>query len=398
MNEGYIMKTIQLTNRAKKRLLTQSPIILPEDVLSHEMSKQWCRFVDETNKVIGIGYLGKQHKGMGYLMSTKDEVIDQRYLQQLMQNSRQQRRYFEQNEEMTNAYRLFNAEGDGLYGLTIDYYNGFAVFSFYNETIYHHRDEIVQAFRYVYDDKVKGAVEKNRFSENNGIESQWIYGQQAEEPHLIKENGVTYPTYLNEGWMTGIFLDQHNVRARLVDGQACGKSVLNTFSYTGAFSVAAAMGGAYHTVSVDLARRSLEKTKELFLANHLSLDDHDIVVMDIFDYIKWAKKKGKTFDMIILDPPSFARNGKKTFSVAKDYGRLVQEVLPLLNTHGTLIASTNAANVSLKQYKKMIENAFQTMDRSAKEIAFDQLPADFTVAKNYKDGNYLKVLTYEVQN
>ena len=392
-----MMKKIILKNKAKKRL-AHSPLIMAGDLLHEEKTKEWCQFITENQEYLGVGYLGNQHKAIGYIMTQDKETINQAYFIKLMQKSRARRQSFENNEAMTNAYRLFNAEGDGLYGLTIDYYNGYAVFSFYNETIYAHRKDIIAAFRHVYDDKVKGAVEKNRFQENHGVESQWIYGEKAEEPHFILENGITYPTYLNEGWMTGIFLDQHNVRARLVDGQACGLKVLNTFSYTGAFSLAAAMGGACHTVSVDLARRSLEKTKEVFLANHLSLENNQIVVMDIFDYIKWAKKKKLSFDMIILDPPSFARNGKKTFSVAKDYGRLVQSILPLLNKKGILIASTNAANVSLGAYRKMIEQAFESENRHYEEQFFDQLPEDFVVAKNYPAGNYLKVLTYEVKN
>ena len=98
-----------------------------------------------------------------------------------------------------------------------------------------------------------------------------MYGEQAPEPLLVTENGVQFATYLNEGLMTGIFLDQKEVRGRLVDGFAVGKTVLNMFSYTGAFSVAAAMGGAVATTSVDLAKRSLPKTTEQFEVNHLNL-------------------------------------------------------------------------------------------------------------------------------
>ena len=101
-----------------------------------------------------------------------------------------------------------------------------------------------------------------------------LYGEQAPEPLLVTENGVQFATYLNEGLMTGIFLDQ-KVRGRLVDGFAVGKTVLNMFSYTGAFSVAAAMGGAVATTSVDLAKRSLPKTTEQFEVNHLNLARKD---------------------------------------------------------------------------------------------------------------------------
>lgn len=393
------MRTIILKNKAKTALKNGYPLLKEHDfVETPPVTTEWCQFMTEKHDWIGMGYLGRQHKGYGFIISRSQTKPDHAFFVQLFQKSRRLRQSYEQQEDMTNAYRLFNAEGDGLGGMTIDYYNGYAVISWYNETIYAHKAMIVDAVVEVYRDKVAGIVEKNRFDRGSLPESQWIYGEQAEEPLFIKENGVTFPTYLNEGWMTGIFLDQHEVRGRLVDGEACGYSVLNAFSYTGAFSVAAAMGGAYHTVSVDLAKRSLEKTKEVFLANQLDVSQHEIRVMDIFDYIHWAKKKGITFDMIILDPPSFARNGKKTFSVAKDYGRLVDDVLPLLNDGGLLIASTNAANVSLDHYKKMIQEAFRHHHCQAKERYFDQLPADFVVSKHYPEGNYLKVLTYEVHH
>jgi len=202
---------------------------------------------------------------------------------------------------------------------------------------------------------------------------------------------------MDDGWMTGIFLDQKEVRGSLVDGDAVGKKVLNMFSYTGAFSVAAAVGGALSTVSVDLAKRSLEKTKEQFEINGLSLENNKIVVMDTFEYFKYAKRKGLTFDYIILDPPSFARNKKKTFSVAKNYGELIEGSLDLLNAKGTIIASTNAANLTLEKYKKMVEKVLQSRGVSYQITHIYRLPSDFSVSEHFKEGNYLKVLKIEVR-
>lgn len=115
--------------------------------------------------------------------------------------------------------------------------------------------------------------------------------KEATDTFTILENGVTYEVFLNDGLMTGIFLDQHEVRDGLVNGLALGKSVLNMFSYTAAFSVAAAMGGAIETTSVDLAKRSRELSTAHFKANGFSMDNHRLVVMDVFDYFKYAKKK-----------------------------------------------------------------------------------------------------------
>ena len=105
------------------------------------------------------------------------------------------------------------------------------------------------------------------------------------------------------------------------------KNILNTFSYTGAFSVASALGGAKKTSSVDLAKRSLIKTKEQFAINNINLDKQNIIIEDVFNYFKYAIRKKLLFDVVIVDPPSFARSKKIIFSVAKDYTKLLKEVI-----------------------------------------------------------------------
>ena len=164
------------------------------------------------------------------------------------------------------------------------------------------------------------------------------------------------------------------------------------FSYTGAFSVAAAMGGAATTTSVDLAKRSAPKTTEQFEVNQLPLQEQKIVVMDTFEYFKYAKRKGLQFDCIVLDPPSFARNKKKVFTVAKNYGELVSQSIDLLPEKGTLIASTNAANLSLSRFRSIVEEAAEASGASFKVEKIYQLPADFKVNPQFIEGNYLKVL------
>lgn len=203
---------------------------------------------------------------------------------------------------------------------------------------------------------------------------------------------------LNEGLMTGIFLDQKEVRGALIDGLGLGKTVLNMFSYTGAFSVAAAMGGAIETTSVDLAKRSLKKTQEQFKVNGLELNAQKIIVMDVFEYFKYAKRKQLTYELIILDPPSFARNKKKVFRVTKDYGELIKDSLAILSNEGTLIASTNAANITIEQFKQMIENEFVAAKVEFEEMALYRLPQDFQTIDAFPEGNYLKVFIYQIKN
>ncbi|MBM9829743.1 class I SAM-dependent rRNA methyltransferase [Enterococcus faecalis] len=387
---------LQVTKKAEHKFKKGYPLIQKEDLqqVPAPLPTDWLTLIDSKGQRLAEGYLGEQNKGIGWLLSWHGP-INQSFFQQLFEISREKRTSFEK-DSLTTAYRLFNGEGDGIGGLIIDRYADYAVFSWYNETLYQKKAELLTAFRTVYPDII-GAYEKIRFSTKDLPESQFLYGEQAPEPLLVTENGVQFATYLNEGLMTGIFLDQKEVRGRLVDGFAVGKTVLNMFSYTGAFSVAAAMGGAVATTSVDLAKRSLPKTTEQFEVNHLNLAAQKIIVMDVFDYFKYASRKDLRYDMIILDPPSFARNKKKVFSVAKNYGDLVKDSIDILTDKGTLIASTNAANLSLAKYQKMVITALQEKNVRYKITDTYQLPADFQVNPNFPEGNYLKVLFIEIE-
>lgn len=387
---------LQVTKKAEHKFKKGYPLIQKEDLqqVPAPLPTDWLTLIDSKGQRLAEGYLGEQNKGIGWLLSWHGP-INQSFFQQLFEISREKRTSFEK-DSLTTAYRLFNGEGDGIGGVIIDRYADYAVFSWYNETLYQKKAELLTAFRTVYPDII-GAYEKIRFSTKDLPESQFLYGEQAPKPLLVTENGVQFATYLNEGLMTGIFLDQKEVRGRLVDGFAVGKTVLNMFSYTGAFSVAAAMGGAVATTSVDLAKRSLPKTTEQFEVNHLNLAAQKIIVMDVFDYFKYASRKGLSYDMIILDPPSFARNKKKVFSVAKNYGELVKDSIDILTDKGTLIASTNAANLSLAKYQKMVITALQEKNVRYKITDTYQLPADFQVNPNFPEGNYLKVLFIEIE-
>ena len=387
---------LQVTKKAEHKFKKGYPLIQKEDLqqVPAPLPTDWLTLIDSKGQRLAEGYLGEQNKGIGWLLSWHGP-INQSFFQQLFEISREKRMSFEK-DSLTTAYRLFNGEGDGIGGVIIDRYADYAVFSWYNETLYQKKAELLTAFRTVYPDII-GAYEKIRFSTKDLPESQFLYGEQAPEPLLVTENGVQFATYLNEGLMTGIFLDQKEVRGRLVDGFAVGKTVLNMFSYTGAFSVAAAMGGAVATTSVDLAKRSLPKTTEQFEVNHLNLAAQKIIVMDVFDYFKYASRKGLSYDMIILDPPSFARNKKKVFSVAKNYGELVKDSIDILTDKGTLIASTNAANLSLAKYQKMVITALQEKNVRYKITDTYQLPADFQVNPNFPEGDYLKVLFIEIE-
>jgi 23S rRNA (cytosine1962-C5)-methyltransferase len=197
---------------------------------------------------------------------------------------------------------------------------------------------------------------------------------------------------LDDGAMVGVFLDQRDVRKTIRDKYAKGKTTLNTFSYTGAFSVFAAVGGAKNTTSVDLAKRSLAKTKEQFKINGINLDEQNIIVEDVFNYFKYAVRKNLSFDIVVVDPPSFARSKKRTFSANKDYVKLLKEVIAITAKDGLIVASTNAANFNMKTFKDFIKTAFTQLNIKYKVEEVFSLPKDFKVLNEFKESDYLKVV------
>ena len=386
-----VMNRIRVSKRVEKKLAKGLVLLEASDLENVNLKDQEVEVQSQEGTFLGTAYLSQQNKGLGWFVSKDKVVFNQAFFETLFRQAKEKRKSYYQ-DDLTTAFRLFNQEGDGFGGLTVDLYGDYAVFSWYNSYVYQIRKVISEAFRQVFPELL-GAYEKIRFK-GLDYESAHIYGQEAPDFFTVLENGVLYQVFMNDGLMTGIFLDQHEVRGSLVDGLAMGKSLLNMFSYTAAFSVAAAMGGASQTTSVDLAKRSRELSQAHFQANGISTDDHRFIVMDVFEYFKYAKRKGLTYDVIVLDPPSFARNKKQTFSVTKDYHKLISQSLEILNPGGIIIASTNAANVSRQKFTEQIDKGFA--GRSYQILNKYGLPADFAYNKKDESSNYLKVISMKV--
>ncbi|GKV54984.1 methyltransferase [Sporosarcina sp. NCCP-2222] len=371
------------------------PLILKDAVVQPEVLKEEgtiIRLVDKYGKFIAKGYYGNQNKGVGWVLTRKDEEpIDFTFFESRMKSAFARRDSFMEDSE-TNAFRLFNGEGDGIGGLTIDYFDGYYVVSWYSEGIYSMKHHVYGVL-----DKLveyKAIYEKKRFDEKGQYVEQddFVKGTPGDFPIIVKENGMNFAVDLNDGAMTGIFLDQRDVRKSIRENYAEGKNVLNTFSYTGAFSVAAALGGAVKTTSVDLAKRSLPKTIEQFSVNGIDYEQQDIKVMDVFDYFRYAKRHELKFDLVVLDPPSFARSKKHTFSTAKDYPALLQDAIAITAKKGIIVASTNNASFGMKKFKTFIEKAFSESGSTYKILEESSLPKDFRANRDFPEFNYLKVV------
>lgn len=347
---------------------------------------------DPNHQFITKGYYGIQNKGLGWILTqNKAEAIDLKFFKLKVEAALNARQSFYQSTD-TTAFRVFNGEGDGIGGLTIDYFDGFYLISWYSAGIYTFKNHVIQALDEL--SEYKAIYEKKRFDTKGQYidDDDFVKGTRGEFPIVVKENGMNYAVYLNDGAMVGVFLDQRQVRKVIRDKYSKGKNVLNTFSYTGAFSVAAVQGGAVKTTNVDLAKRSRSKTIEQFSVNGIDYEQQDIKVMDVFEYFKYAKRKELKFDVVILDPPSFARSKKHTFSTAKDYPALIKDTIAITEKNGIIVASTNNASFGMRKFKGFLDKAFKETNTSYKTLEEFSLPTDFKTNSSFPQGNYLKVL------
>jgi 23S rRNA (cytosine1962-C5)-methyltransferase len=392
------MKTevrLQVKQKFVQELKKGYPLIRKEGIANIRDLKEEgviVQLVDERNQFLGKGYYGQQNKGYGWVLTKqpKEQIDEHFFAKQLKRALDARKRLFEDKE--TTAFRVFNGEGDGIGGFTIDHYDGYYVISWYSRGIYTFKEDVLRAFTKLV--TYKGIYEKKRFDTKGQYveDDDFVMGERGQFPLIVKENGVNFAVYLNDGAMVGVFLDQRDVRRTIRDKYAAGKSVLNTFSYTGAFSVFAAVGGAAKTTSVDLANRSLSKTKEQFAVNNIDPQTQSIIVEDVFHYFKYAVKKQLKFDMVVLDPPSFARSKKHTFSAGKDYKDLLKEAIAITEKNGVIVASTNCSSFGMNKFKGFIDTAFREMNGKYTLLEEFSLPEDFKTISEFKEGDYLKVV------
>lgn len=291
----------------------------------------------------------------------------------------------------TNAVRLFNGQSDGIDGLVIEQYAQVLVAQCHQGILSLSEPELrtvceramratgaVAVYRKIF---VRDRSHKTAAGDGHRDRRPWIGGP---VPPLIPilENGMRLCIRPYDGFAVGLYLDQRENRHRIRE-LARGRRLLNAFSYTCAFSVAAALGGAVETVSVDVSKKHLAWGRRNFAANKVPLNQHQFICADIFDYFRRARKQRRRFDVVILDPPSFARTKRpaRTFVLSESLPALLAEAAELLNSHGQLLVSTNHREISATRLERLVERA--AGHGRFEIIARPPLPADFAGDDDY---------------
>jgi 23S rRNA (cytosine1962-C5)-methyltransferase len=306
-------------------------------------------------------------------------------------------------DERTNAFRLISGEADGFPDVIIDSYDRTLLVQWQTEHAAGQGSELIARLqkecvpRAIYEQlATKQKREKptlvwqsvvNRVPTRGVVEAP-VEVSEPKARFSIRENGLTFLINFGEGLATGIFLDQRENRRRLLAMPLNGKTVLNVFAYTCAFSVAAAKAGAV-TTSVDLSKTYLEWGKDNFRANDLDPAAHDFVFGDAFSWLKRFAKRGQRWDFVIVDPPTFSTTKQgRAFQAARDYEDLAALAISVVASGGCLLASTNQRTLEAEQFEKCVKNAARRCGRAIASLEFETLPFDFRVAP--KERPYLK--------
>jgi 23S rRNA (cytosine1962-C5)-methyltransferase len=264
----------------------------------------------------------------------------------------------------TNAFRLIDSDGDGLPGLIVDDFDGRWLAQTFQASP--PKFELPPQYRSLY--------WKELSKTDKTVTPRYLAGEPVTKPFEILENGLRYAIDFAAGYSQGIFLDQRENRRQLRE-MANGLRVLNTFSYTCAFGVSAAFGGA-STVNVDLSRRYLDWGRNNYERNGIETGSHEFIYGDVFDWLVRFEKKQRLFDVIVLDPPTFSRprRSSQDFRVKDHYGDLVALAMACLAPHGSLLCTTNLRGINPGKFRGLVA---QSVPRRARIIA-RQMPRDFS--------------------
>jgi 23S rRNA (cytosine1962-C5)-methyltransferase len=235
-------------------------------------------------------------------------------------------------------------------------------------------------------------------------------GAEAPEQFEVRENGLRFTLSFREGFSPGLFLDQRDNRHRVLTGHVAAgfpwfrselgtrgseARILNAFAYTCGFSVCAALAGARVT-SLDLSRKYLDWGRENFRRNGLDPAAHEFLDGDVFDWLKRLAKKGRAYDAVVLDPPTFSRSKQRgAFRVERDFGALVTGALPLVRPGGVLFASTNAASLAPEKWVGQVTRAIQSSGRAVAQQHYAPQAPDFPISRG--EPAYLKTLWLRIE-
>ena len=298
---------------------------------------------------------------------------------------------------LTNCYRLLFAEGDGMPGFIIDYYNGTAVFQFHSIGMFLIRDVFVNVLKEIMGEKLVAVFDKSEetLPQKAAIQpkNEYIYKRDETTPinFIALENGNKFFVDWEGGQKTGFFIDQRENR-KLLATYSNDKVVLNTFCYTGGFSVYAANAGAKEVHSTDISKKAIELTDRNIELN--AIKNHQSFAVDTFEFLKHREN---TYDIIVLDPPAFAKHQNVKHNAIMGYKRLNYEAIKQIKPGGFLFTFSCSQVVDKNTFNSTVMAAAIEAGRTVRVLHHLSQPPDHCAAIFHPEGEYLKGLVVHVE-
>lgn len=300
--------------------------------------------------------------------------------------------------QATDSYRLVHGEGDSLPGLVIDYYAGVAVVQAHSAGMFLSLDRITESLKHCYGNELKAVYDKSSATAPHkaglSLCDRYLYGNPDDNPHIIRENGNLFEVDWESGQKTGFFIDQRDNRA-LVAACAPGRTLLNLFCYTGGFSVYALAAGAAAVVSVDSSQKAADMTERNIALNFPGGSPHEAVCADAIDYLKNVEF-GK-YDMMIVDPPAFAKHRDALDNALRAYRRLNASALSKVARGGIVFTFSCSQVVDRQMFYTAVFSAAVQSGRNVRVLGRLGQPADHPVNIYHPEGEYLKGLALYVE-
>lgn len=290
-----------------------------------------------------------------------------------------------------NVYRLIHAEGDNMPGLIVDYYDGIIVLQAHSIGMYKMREQFTEILKELYGDQLKAVYDKSAktlpFKADIEPVDQYIYNSKN-KINFVTEYGNKFKVSWVDGQKTGFFIDQRENR-KLLQHYSKDKDVLNVFGYTGGFSVYALAGGARSVHSVDSSKPAIELTNENIALNFGSTEKHESFDVDAFKFLENIDQK---YDVIVLDPPAFAKHHNVLSNALQGYKRINLNAIRQIRKGGILFTFSCSQAVNKENFKKAIFSAAAIAGRDVKILHQLTQPADHPVNIYHPEGEYLKGL------
>jgi len=347
---------------------------------------------DDKRKMVGLGLCDPEHPiRVKMLMRRGGVPIDEEFFAQRVDAALAKRAHLKADQ--TDGYRLIYGESDGLPGLVVDRYAKTLVIKLYSAIWWSRLSQVLPSLMRL--TKAHHVVLRlSRALKDQGAafglsDGQLLSAKALPEDMTFLENGLRFEVDVLRGQKTGFFLDQRDNRKR-VENLSKGKTVLNVFSYTGGFSLYAARGGATEVTSLDASRPALAAAQRNFALNPQITCPHKVLCGDAFAEMKALIDAEKTYDVVVIDPPSFARKKSEVESAGNAYGRLAKLGLALLARGGTLVLASCSSRISMDDFVAINQRAASQVSKSLKILERHEHAIDHPV--DFAEGAYLKCL------